>query len=117
MLEVTFEDANTLRKITDAVKDLVDDVTINAGPNGISLQAMDGTHVALVSLDLKDSGFQDYRSDQNFEIGIRLKQLYRILKISGRGDSLTLNYKADASTLSLKFVGEGNLDIIVRSGG
>ena len=36
----------------DAIKDLVTDVSIDATPNGISLQAMDSSHVALVSLTL-----------------------------------------------------------------
>ena len=52
MFEAKLAEAIVLKKIIDAIKDLVTDVNIDATPNGISLQAMDSSHVALVSLTL-----------------------------------------------------------------
>ena len=50
MFEATLREASTLKRIVEAIKDLVTDVNIDATPQGISLQAMDSSHVALVSL-------------------------------------------------------------------
>ena len=52
MFEATLREASTLKRIVEAIKDLVPDVNIDATPQGISLQAMDRSHVALVSLTL-----------------------------------------------------------------
>ena len=42
-----------MKKVVDAIKDLVTDVNLEVSDAGISLQAMDSSHVALVSLKLK----------------------------------------------------------------
>jgi proliferating cell nuclear antigen len=44
----------------DAIKDLVTDVNLEVNDKGISLQAMDSSHVALVSLRLQHDGFEMY---------------------------------------------------------
>ena len=65
MFEAKLSEALILKKIIDAIRDLVTDVNIDATPQGkyppwlinplisvpgLSLQAMDSSHVALVSL-------------------------------------------------------------------
>ena len=52
MFESILSEALLLKKIIDSIKDLVTDVNIDVTPAGISLQAMDSSHVALVSLTL-----------------------------------------------------------------
>ena len=42
----------------EAITDLVTDVNLDVSPQGISLQAMDTSHVALVSLFLSMEGFE-----------------------------------------------------------
>jgi len=51
-------EGHTLKKIVEAIKDLVTDVNLDVSPQGISLQAMDTSHVALVSLFLSMEGFE-----------------------------------------------------------
>ena len=48
MFEAKLTDGNILRKIVDSIKELVTDVNLEVSPNGISIQAMDSSHVALV---------------------------------------------------------------------
>jgi proliferating cell nuclear antigen len=50
MFEVKFKEAATLKKIIESIKDLVKNVNIDVSNSGISMQAMDSSHVALVSL-------------------------------------------------------------------
>ena len=38
----------------------------------MSIQAMDPSHVALVSLILKESGFSEYRSDKIMTLGLSI---------------------------------------------
>ena len=70
MFEAKLAEALVLKKIIDAIKDLVTDVNIDATPQGISLQAMDSSHVALVSLTLGMNGFESYRADRAMTLGV-----------------------------------------------
>lgn len=64
MFSATLENGAILKKIVEAIKDLVQNVTLYVGENGISMQAMDATHVALVGLQLDRDGFNgNYRTD------------------------------------------------------
>ena len=64
MFEARLEQGHLLKKIIDAIKDLVKTVNIDANSSGLSMQAMDQSHVALVSFKLQESGFSSYRCDR-----------------------------------------------------
>jgi len=49
-----------LKKVVDAMKDLCKDVNFDCSEKGLSVQSMDSSHVALVSLLLRESAFTDF---------------------------------------------------------
>jgi proliferating cell nuclear antigen PCNA len=51
------------------MKDLVTDANFECSPAALSLQAMDTSHVALVSMTLRSDGFAHYRCDRNISMG------------------------------------------------
>ena len=53
-----------MKKVLEAIKDLVTDANFDCSSTGFSLQAMDSSHVALVALMLKAEGFEHYRCDR-----------------------------------------------------
>ena len=53
MFEARLEDGSLFRKIIESLKDLVKMVNIDVTSKGLSIQAMDSCHVALVSLQLR----------------------------------------------------------------
>ena len=46
----------------------------------IFCQAMDTSHVSLVSVDLKADGFDKYRCDRNLSMGMNLASMGKILR-------------------------------------
>lgn len=106
MFEAELTEGNVLKKIVDSIKDIVNNVNLEAGPNGITMQAMDPTHVALVSMELKSEGFDNYRADKNFQLGIKLNNLHKILKCAKNNDAITLSCKDDPSQLTLQFASD-----------
>ena len=48
------------------------DTNLECATSGITLQAMDSSHVALVALSLKSDGFETYRCDRNISLGMNL---------------------------------------------
>lgn len=103
MFRAQMREGGVLKKIVEAIKDIVSNVNIDAGPNGISMQAMDPSHVALVNLSLKAEGFADYRADKTFPLGIKLANLNKILKCASNDDIITLECEDEPSQLTLKF--------------
>ncbi|RKP20537.1 hypothetical protein ROZALSC1DRAFT_5786, partial [Rozella allomycis CSF55] len=104
MLEGRLTHASTLKKIVEAVKDVISEANFDCNDSGITLQCMDSGHVALVLLQLNSDGFEDYRCDRNITLGINFAALTKVLKCAANDDSLTL--KADDSGDRLNFVFE-----------
>lgn len=50
-----------LKKIIEAVRDLVTDANLDCSESGISMQAMDSSHVSLCALMIRCDGFDHYR--------------------------------------------------------
>ncbi|KAL0235427.1 hypothetical protein GEMRC1_002009 [Eukaryota sp. GEM-RC1] len=106
MFEATLDSVSTLKKIVDAIKDLVKEANIECTLQGVSLQAMDGSHVALVSLTLRKEGFTDFTNHRNITLGVNLKNLDTILKCAGKDDTVTLSAGDKADHLDIRFVNE-----------
>ena len=54
------------------------------------MQAMDSSHVALVSFFLHESGFASFRCDRPMSLGISIENLVKIVKCGSNEDSLTI---------------------------
>eukprot|EP00808_Paulinella_micropora_P023664 g214.t1 len=87
----------------DSIKDLVDSANFDCSSTGISLQAMDSSHVSLVTLLLQDEGFDHYRCDRSMSLGISIGSLTKVLKCAGSEDSITLKAKDSADQVSFVF--------------
>lgn len=98
MFAARLQEGVILKKIFEAIKELVSTVNIEVGPTGINIQAMDASHIALVSLFLQESGFKEYRADRNFIIGLDVNNLFKILKCAGNDDVITLKTEQEEPT-------------------
>ena len=91
MFEAHLDDSAHFRKIIDSIKDLVKNVNIDVTQKGLSIQAMDSCHIALVSLQLKEKAFRSYNCQKPLTLGLAIENVAKILKIAGSDDSLTLS--------------------------
>ena len=64
MFHAKLNEGLLIKKLIDSIKDLVSDINLEITPMAISLQAMDSSHVALVTLNLNSEGFEEYRCDK-----------------------------------------------------
>lgn len=90
-------------QVADAIKDLVQDCNFDCNDSGIALQAMDNSHVALVSMLLKAEGFSPYRCDRNIALGINLVSLTKVLRAAQNEDVLTLKAEDTPDAVNLMF--------------
>lgn len=103
MVEVRLESATLFRKILDAIRDLVEEANIECNEEGLSLQAMDASHVALVALNLLGSGFDSYKCPNEVTLGVNVGSIQKILKCGDTTDNLTLRSNEENSELKFTF--------------
>ncbi|KAJ0493357.1 putative proliferating cell nuclear antigen, PCNA [Helianthus annuus] len=92
LVELKSVQGSMLRKAIKTIANLVNDVDakFECSSTGVSLQAMDPMHQAIVSLLLRSDGFEHYRCDRNMSLGINLGVMAKMLKCAGDNDIVTI---------------------------
>ncbi|CAD7702030.1 unnamed protein product [Ostreobium quekettii] len=103
MFEAKLIQGNLIKKIMEGLKDLVTEANFDLSPGGVSLQAMDSSHVALVALMLRGDAFENYRCDRPRSIGMNLVNLSKVLKCAGNDDTMTLKADDTQNNITLVF--------------
>ncbi|XP_021732402.1 proliferating cell nuclear antigen-like [Chenopodium quinoa] len=104
MFELRLVQGSLLKRVIDAIKDLVNDANFDCSSTGFSLQAMDSSHVALVALLLRSEGFEHFRCDRTFSMGMSIANMAKMLKCASNDDIITI--KADDGTDTVTFMFE-----------
>merc|ERR1712093_514375 len=102
VLEAHLQQAVLLKKVVDAMKDLCKDVNFDCSEKGLQVQSMDSSHVALVSMLLRESAFADFKCDRASSLGMNVDSLGKILKMCGPNDSLKLRWQNEADVISFQ---------------
>jgi len=103
MFECTLSSGELFKKIVSALSDLVEQGNFQVDSNMISFQGMDSSHVSLVSMQLTESGFENYRCDSNAVLGIQFAALNKILKCMTSKDSLSIQAQDDGDIVNFIF--------------
>ncbi|XP_026473477.1 proliferating cell nuclear antigen [Ctenocephalides felis] len=103
MFEARLIASSTLKKVLEAIKDLLNEATFDCSDSGIQLQAMDNSHVSLVSMTLRADGFDKYRCDRNLSMGMNLGSMSKILKCANNEDTVTMKAQDNADTVTFVF--------------
>ena len=92
------------RHVVEALKDLTTEATFDVDPDGgMSLQAMDGSHVCLVALAVPPSAMAEFECPAPRSMSVHLGHLSKVLRC-GRADVADLVLEASASdTLRVAF--------------
>mmetsp|Transcript_21779 Transcript_21779/g.60538 ORF Transcript_21779/g.60538 Transcript_21779/m.60538 type:complete len:263 (-) Transcript_21779:79-867(-) len=103
MFEARLVQGQLLKKVLESVKELVTDANFDCTPTAFSLQAMDSSHVSLVSLQLRSDGFEHYRCDRAFSMGLNLVNMAKMLKCAGNDDIITMKAEDQGDTVTFMF--------------
>lgn len=103
MFEARILKGALLKKIIEAIRELVQDANLDCSDRGIKMQAMDSSHVSLCAINLRQEDFNLYRCDKNFTLGVNTPNLAKILKCAGNDDIVTLKCEEDNDSLTLVF--------------
>jgi len=103
MFECTLASGDLFKKIVSALSELVEQGNFQVDGNMISFQGMDSSHVSLVSMQLLESGFEQYRCDSDQCLGIQFSALSKILKCMTSKDSLSIQAQSDGDVVNFIF--------------
>lgn len=103
MFEARILEGAVLKKIIAAIQDLVTDANLDCSEKGISMQAMDSSHVSLCFIELKKDGFDAYRCDKPFTLGVNTPNLAKVLRCAANDDVVTLKCEEKTDNLTLVF--------------
>ena len=90
-------------QLLEATRELITEANFEVAPTGIQLQAMDSSHVSLVALNLRADGFDHFRSDRSFSMGMNLNNMNKMLKCAGNDDAITMRAEDDGDTVAFLF--------------
>lgn len=102
MIEAQLATAALFKKIVDSIKDVVPEINFDCSDSGISVQAMDSSHVALTALKIPVSGFGHYRCDRSHNFGVSLTSLSKLLRSAGN-DPIFFKKEENKDILQLNF--------------
>jgi proliferating cell nuclear antigen len=108
MFYAKLKEGNLLKKLIESIKDLVTYINLDITGSGISLQAMDISHVFLVNLSLNYYVFEDFRSDKQMNVGFNFKELSKIMKCAGNDDTIILRAEEEPNFLNITFENKSN---------
>ncbi len=97
--------SEVLKGIIDVTSPLVNEVKFNINAKGITLRAVDPAHVAMVDMQIKKEAFDEYKAGE-MELGVDMDKFAGIMRLSGSGDTVNLEYDEDSNRLVVKI---GNL--------
>nr|AZR43725.1 proliferating cell nuclear antigen [Polykrikos hartmannii] len=102
VLEAQLQQAVLLKKLVEAMKDLCKEVNFDCSEKGLQVQAMDSSHVALVSVLLREAAFAEFKCDRPASLGINVDSMAKIFRMCGPNDSLKLRWQNDADTVNFQ---------------
>jgi proliferating cell nuclear antigen len=103
MFEARLIQGSLFKKIIESIRELVTDANLECNESGISMQAMDSSHVSLCALQLKSEGFDHFRCDKSLSLGINTPNLNKVLKCAGNDDVVTIKSEEGTDNLALNF--------------
>jgi len=103
MFEARLVQGNLLKKVLESLKDLLNEATWDCADTGIQLQAMDNSHVSLVSVLLRADGFDKFRCDRQLSMGMNLTSMSKILRCAANDDIITIKAQDQADTVNFMF--------------
>lgn len=103
MFDCKLVEGQNLKKCVNALKELIEQAAWDISEDGIQLQSMDSSHVALVQMNIGSDSFETFRCDQAMQIGLNMTNLHKIFGAFSNGSVSMSADGEDADTVQFVF--------------
>ncbi len=90
-----------LRELVEVVSTLVPEAKLSISKDGVSVKAVDPSHVAMLVLSLKSTAFEEFTGEPT-EIGIDIEKFKEVLRLAKPGDVIDLQFDGGKNRLVVK---------------
>ncbi|PJB20896.1 MAG: proliferating cell nuclear antigen (pcna) [Euryarchaeota archaeon CG_4_9_14_3_um_filter_38_12] len=97
MFEATVR-ANVLKEFAGVISTLTDEAKFIVNPKGVTVNAVDPAHVAMVDLTLNAKAFEKY-SASDMEMGVDIEKLGEVLRLAKGDDQIFLKFDEEKNKL------------------
>lgn len=104
-MRLRFKDASLWQRVVASVEKIIEEGVLIVATNGLSLRALDASHVSMVDMFFPSSAFEDYEVSAKEEVGVSFKLLAQVLKRARKEDELILETKDNK--IIIEFAGRG----------
>ena len=98
-------DAALWRKLVSAMAPLVDEGMFHLNPEGITVRAMDPSHVAMVDAEWPKILFEEYHCETSIGLCVNIGEMLKLLRRLGNEETLELNYMPQTAKINLLLKG------------
>lgn len=106
MFKIRTSNVKAWRDLVTAISTVVDEGTFSVTLDGISLRAMDPSHVAMVDFSLSKQVFDEYECDKPIKIGVSLAQMLKFLRGIGADETLELHFDESVGKFTVRVLGK-----------
>lgn len=103
MFKAKHSNPKFLYSLFDSLTGVLNDFNLNIKSDGIYINELDSSHVAMIMLELNEDDFESYECNDDFTIGINLKNLVALLKAGKNSRTIDLSSHKDSSELDISF--------------
>lgn len=104
-VKLEFSDARTWRYMVASIEKIIDEGVFIVNSEGLSLRALDTSHVVMVDLFYPASAFNVFEVDGEESIGVSFDVLSKILRRARKDDGLILEAEGTMITVAFKSKG------------
>ncbi|MCL4314859.1 MAG: DNA polymerase sliding clamp [Candidatus Thermoplasmatota archaeon] len=94
MTRITMSVKN-LKEIADLLNTVVTETKLKLDNSGISIKAVDPSHVAMISMDVPKESLTEYSLEREEELAVDVERLKSVLKVARDSDEITMNVEKD----------------------
>ncbi len=107
-LKFRFRDARTWRYMASSIEKIIEEGVFVVTSEGLSLRALDTSHVAMVDLFYPADAFDEWEvPEEEASFGVSFKEFTKVLRRAGKDDNLVIEVDEARITVTFTALGRG----------
>jgi len=99
----TLANTNIIRKVLETIKEFMSTSAVQCQEDGIVIEGMDNSHVALLQLKWNKPAFREYYCKQHISLGVHFETLLKVVKLVDGDKSISLCKEPNKEVLRVIF--------------
>lgn len=104
-MKVKSKSSELWKNCIGAISNLIDEAAFRFTPEGVKMEAMDPSHVALVDFSLPSDSFEEYDVMKTQVLGVDLVEMDKVVSRAKSDDKFVIELDEEKNRLTLKFEG------------